>query len=53
MFADAIGGAVKFASYEVMKSLYEDHISARYHIIANFISAAIAMLLSSIFLIPG
>jgi hypothetical protein len=53
LIADGLSGAVKFATFELSRRYTEKKLPAKYHPIARFLCAALAMLICSVVLVPG
>ena len=53
VIADGISGAIKFATFEFTKRISESKFPKKYQSMSQFICAALAMLASSITLVPG
>lgn len=51
--SESSGGAIKFATFETIKHYCESNVDSSYHALTSFLSAAAAMLASSIILVPG
>jgi len=53
LVGDGFSGAVKFATFEMITRFVEKNVPKKYHGVAKFLCAAIAMIASSFILVPA
>lgn len=53
LVGDGLAGAIKFTTFELSRRLVERRVSEKYHSVARFLCAAMAMLACSVVLVPG